>query len=495
MRAVRTWLSGTKPRFIALAIALLALGTLALPRGQRVQGTRLLATSPGTSATATTHPATSERVSTSGGARKRADAQQPNAAVRVGAIPPRLRVQRPHLPPAGAPIHVAPPEPRAVTAADFAVGITPVPQSQRVARPAVVRGIYLNAWAAGSVRKRERLLALADRTEINSFVVDVKDATGFVSYPSTVPLAVEIGANRQPRIGDIRAFLDELKRHGIYPIARIVCFKDPVLAQARPDWGIHRTDGSLWRDQHGEIWVDAFNHHVWDYNVALAREAVALGFAEVQWDYVRFPDAPERFLRDAVFPAQAGRTKEQAVREYMLYSRKELADTGAPVTADIFGLTTSAKDDMGIGQFWPMMVDAVDVLQPMVYPSHYARGSYGIAYPNGSPYEIVKKALEDAEQRTRGVTGAATIRPWLQDFTLGPPHYGPEWVRAQMQAVYDVGIKEWILWNPGSNYTDSALKPEDGPAPSFPIPHYYLPRATAPGRAGRGSHGARSPGT
>jgi len=229
--------------------------------------------------------------------------------------------------------------------------------------------------------------------------------------------------------------------------------------------------------------VDPYNRVVWDYVIALAREAVELGFSEVQWDYVRFPDVPASYLRTAVYAAQAGRTREQAIREFVRYSREKLADLGVPVTADVFGLTVSAADDMGIGQRWELLRDVADVLLPMVYPSHFARGSYGIPYPNARPYGTVRAALEHAIRRTAGVEGAAAIRPWLQDFTLGPPRYGPAHVRAQIRAVYDVGLREWILWNPGSRYTAAALAPEGGPDPEFPIPD-----------EGRGSAPARAPG-
>jgi hypothetical protein len=345
-----------------------------------------------------------------------------------------------------------------------------VAPDERVPKPAAVRGIYLNAWAAGSRRRSQELIELAEATEINSFVIDVKDATGYVSYRTRSELARVIGADREIRIANIRGLLDKLRARGIYPIARIVVFKDPLLAERRPDLAIQREDGSAWVDHHGEKWVDPYNREIWDYAVELAREAVELGFSEVQWDYVRFPDVPSSYMREAVYPAQAGRTRAQAIREFLEYSRKELEDLGVPVTADVFGLTVSAGDDMGIGQKWDQLVDVTDVLLPMVYPSHYARGSYGIAHPNGSPYRTVKTAMEHALRRTPDVEGVATIRPWLQDFTLGSPSYGAAHVRAQIQAVYDVGLTEWILWNPGSRYTAAALAPEGGPPPALPIP-------------------------
>jgi len=348
--------------------------------------------------------------------------------------------------------------------------VFPQVPAPRVPKPHAVRGLYVNAWAAGSSRKMAKLIALADSTEINTFVIDVKDVTGYVSYRTGVALARQIGADRDIRIRDIRALLDELREHGIYPIARIVVFKDPLLAKKKPEWSIQADSGGIWVDHNGELWVDPFNREIWDYAIALAREAVLLGFSEVQWDYVRFPDVPRRFMETAVYPARQGRTREDAIREFLQYSRDRLADLGVPVTADVFGLTVSAGSDMGIGQRWEKMLDVTDVLLPMVYPSHYAHGSYGIPVPNADPYQTVKTAMDYAIERSRGVPGAAAIRPWLQDFTLGWPAYGAAEVRAQIRATYDAGIEEWILWNPGSNYTAAALAPEGGEPPDLPIP-------------------------
>jgi hypothetical protein len=352
----------------------------------------------------------------------------------------------------------------------------PGPRIAPVAEPEHVRGLYLNAWAAGSSRKLAKLIDIANRTEINSFVIDVKEG-GELSYRSSIPLVRQVGADRQ-YIGDVRGMLRKLRDAGIYPIARIVVFKDRTLAEARPDWAIQREDGSVWLDRDGYTWVDPFNRQVWDYNIAIAREAIELGFAEVQWDYVRFPDTPPSLMASARFPAQEGRRKDDTIREFLLYSREQLASYGVPVTADVFGLTVSARSDMGIGQLWEKMVDATDVLLPMVYPSHFARGSYGIAHPNASPYDIVKQAMAYAIARTPAGEQSATVRPWLQDFTLGSPRYDAARVRAQIEAVHDAGLTEWVLWHPGSNYTVAALADSAGNAPSFPVAP-AAPRAPA----------------
>jgi hypothetical protein len=335
------------------------------------------------------------------------------------------------------------------------------PYAPLVATPDTVRGLYVNRWAALGGRMWE-LIALARRTEVNALVIDVKDDRGLVLYPSAVPLAREIGADTlQPmRLTRMRAVLDTMRAHGIYPIARIVVVKDPLLAGTRTAWSVKRADDPArpWLDKNGNPWLDPHQEGPWRYAAELACEAVALGFSEVQLDYVRFPDE-KRLWREAVFPLANGRTRALVIREQLLTMRDWLRPLGVPLTADVFGLTTSDTTDMGIGQRWEDFVDAVDVVLPMTYPSHYAPGSYGIAAPNAQPYRVIDKALTDAKRRSAGIAGAAKIIPWYQDFTLGPPRYGAQEVQAQIRAGEAQGIPDWILWNPGSRYTAAALRP------------------------------------
>src|SRR6266511_3026669 len=303
-----------------------------------------------------------------------------------------------------------------------------------------VKALYVNAWAFGS-SKLAHLVRLADSTEINAFVVDVKDDTGCLLYPSEVKVAQEIGATRCVRTRDVQSRLDTLHAHDIYAIARIVVAKDPLLAERRPRWSVQNRDGSgLWRDRIGIAWVDAYNDSVWIYAGQLAEEAVRLGFNEVQFDYVRFPDEPKEAMAQAVFAARP---------------------RGVPITFDIFGLTASATGDLGIGQVWEDFISVADVVLPMVYPSHYYRGSYGLAWPNGEPYRVVRNALREAIERSRPFVKAATIRPFLQAFTLGrrKPRYTPHEIREQIRAAEELGIRTWVLWNPRSVYQRDSLRP------------------------------------
>ena len=329
-------------------------------------------------------------------------------------------------------------------------------------RPAAVKGVYLNAWAAGSSRRSQALIDLAARTEVNTFVIDIKDATGYVSYATEVMTAREVGADQEIRIRDLVGLLGRLHEAGIYPIARIVIVKDPLLIRARPEWAAQDTAGGVWVDSKGLVWANLHDQRVWDYHVDLAKEAAAVGFPEIQWDYVRFADAPQADLDRAVFPGADGRLRRDAVEAFLEYSRAELEDSGVATTVDVFGATTSARTDVGIGQYWERFIGSVDVALPMVYPSHYWTGSFGIQDPNAYPYEVVRQALEAGLERSRAVEGAGMTRPWLQDFTLGAPRYEAPEVRAQIEATYDAGIDEWVLWNPSSRYTESALEPADG---------------------------------
>lgn len=330
---------------------------------------------------------------------------------------------------------------------------------------ASVKALYVNAWAFGSPRLWQ-LVRLADQTEINAFVVDVKDDTGCPLYQSAVPIAEEIGANRCAHTRDARARIDTLLAHGIYPIARIVVAKDPLLAERKPAWSVHLADGELWRDRIGSAWVDAYNDSVWVYSAELAREALGMGFVEVQFDYVRFPDEPRARLATAIFPARRrGDTPRLAVRNHIQLIKSLVGPLGAPITFDIFGLTASATDDMGIGQVWEDFISVADVVLPMVYPSHYQRGAYGYAWPNGQPYKIVRRALEEALGRSRGPT-AAEIRPYLQAFTLGRrlPRYTPFEIREQIRATEELGLNSWVLWNPRSVYQRESLRPYRTPS-------------------------------
>lgn len=368
------------------------------------------------------------------------------------------------------------------------------PHSPRTpARPDAVRGIYLTGWVAGSPSRLRPLLDLVAQTELNTVVIEIKDELGRLSYRSSVPLADQIGAS-QAKIANIKGLIAELKRRGIYVIARQVVFKDLALASARPSWATQSAPGRVWRDSQGLAWTDPYNRQVWDYNIAIAKEAAHLGFDEIQFDYVRFPDTPRAHAlfypaqaavatggaaagggassgaaaHDAIAgagsgsappqPARPTPTRASAVRAFLAQAHAALHPMGVAVSADVFGLVTSAQDDLGIGQRLEELAPVVDYLNPMVYPSHYALGTYGLANPDVAPYQTVYNSLTHAIRRLKAIgLSRERLVPWLQDFSLRAK-YGPGEVRAQIKAAYDLGINEWFLWNPANVYTRSAFK-------------------------------------
>jgi len=321
------------------------------------------------------------------------------------------------------------------------------PATPLLSPPAAVRAIYMNAWVFGG-KRFYNLLALADTTEVNAFVIDIKDDTGYLTYRSSVPTAIEIGANKQRRARDTRERLRLLHSKGIYPIARIVVAKDPLLAQEKMEWSVRHLDGGLWRDRLDFAWVDAYNDSVWIYAADLAEEAIGMGFSEVQFDYVRFPDEPKEMMKSAVFNARReGETTRSGVARNLRLLRDRMHALDSPFTIDVFGMTASTSVDLGIGQVWEDLVTTADVVLPMVYPSHYYHSFYGISYPNSEPYRVVKHALEDALEKNAELGVDTEIRPFLQAFTLRKPRYTPWYIREQIRAAEDLGIDSWVLWN------------------------------------------------
>src|SRR5450759_189607 len=321
----------------------------------------------------------------------------------------------------------------------------------RLIESPIVRGLYVNRFAAESSKRMRQLIALADATEINAFVIDIKDEFG-INYKSADPV-VHRNAGKGGIIGDLRALLDTLKAHKILAIARIVVFKDSVTARVNPQWTIRKADGTAWRDKQGLAWVNPYHRELWDYNVRIAEEVVKLGFGEVQFDYIRFPE-PYKSLPTQVFPGSNGQDKSAALAEFLSYAKGRIGKLGVRTTADIFGLVTTLANALEVGQQWEALSPRTDVLLPMVYPSHYPRGAFNLPRPNAEPYKVVFAAVNRARERDArlGIRTAEHVRPWLQAFSIGQPPYGPAEIRAQKQAVYDAGYDGWVLWHPGSKY-------------------------------------------
>ncbi len=346
----------------------------------------------------------------------------------------------------------------------LAAALLPAPASAASKEP--VRGVYLTPWNAADPEKLEEILGLIDRTELNAIVLDVKDDSGRITFPATERVAASAGAVR-PFIHDIKSFTADLHARGVYLIARMVTFKDPIVAPAYPDMAAADVNGGIWRDYNGVPWLNPYSRDSWEYVVRIAEAAADAGFDEIQFDYVRFPTDGK--LSNLRYPGKDNRAEQDVIAGFLAFARERLAAKGVPISADVFGLVTSAWDDMGIGQHLEEIAASVDFVSPMLYPSHYEKGNLGVANPNAMPYETVYRSLEDARDRIAeaGLSGKTSVRPWLQDFSWGYD-YGPDEVRAQIQAAYDAGYDGWLLWNAANVYTEAALKP------AAPWPAYQL---------------------
>lgn len=335
--------------------------------------------------------------------------------------------------------------------------------------PTKVRGIYISGMMAGSTDSFMNILDSAAGTEINAVVIDLKDDEGRITCTVDTPVVNEIGACR-PYISDIKSLISDLKERGLYVIARVVAFRDPYLAEQKPEWSLHLADGSLYRDRQGMAWVDPYHQEVWDYLVEIGTAAKEAGFNEVQFDYIRF--STEGTMRDVVFDEEVtkGRSKTDVITEFVKYAYECLASQGLFVSADVFGTIIGSEIDANaVGQIYTDMAEHLDYICPMLYPSHYTDGNFGIEHPDTEPYRTVLAALEksrteleaaaEADEKA-GLDGSrqAVVRPWLQDFTASYLaegsyiSYGDEQVAAQIRAVKDAGYDEWMLWSAANRY-------------------------------------------
>ncbi len=333
--------------------------------------------------------------------------------------------------------------------------------SSATASVATFRGVHFTGWAAGSTKARRRFVADMKNGGFNAVVIALKDYDGH-EFVRGVPLAEKTGAFTNA-IPDLPGAVKDFKDAGIYTIARIAIFKDDHLARARPDLAVHFPDGRIWANDKGTAWVDPYKKEVWDYVLDIASRAVVAGFDEIQFDYIRFPSDGKtrqcRYSRKDHSPATASAN----LREFLTVASARLKPLGVKISIDTFGLTTSVDNGMGIGQTLDQMADLVDYVSPMMYPSHYAHGEYGLKNPNHAPYETIRQGIKDA--LTRLGARPDSLRPYLQDFSMGV-RYTPAHVRAQIQAAEEQGVRGWILWNAQNHYQWSAI--QAGPVVKLP---------------------------
>lgn len=324
--------------------------------------------------------------------------------------------------------------------------------------PEVVKAVYATGWSAGSRTRLDYLKRLIKDTEANAIVIDLKDYAGAISYRTGDP-RISMYGGEETRIRDIRKLVEELHAEDVYVIGRITVFQDPVLAAKRPDIAVKDDEGNLWSDNKKLYWVDPSAKDVWDYNINLARNAFGAGFDEINFDYIRFPS--DGNLAKIAYPASdlSVKTKSEIIKSFFRYLREALP--GKVISADLFGLVTVNKDDLGIGQLLENTFPYFDYIAPMTYPSHYAAGFIGYASPAEYPYEVVKYSMDSAEARLRVARSAnpdikAKFRPWIQDFDLGAVYNAAE-VKAQIRAAEEAGSVGWMIWSPQNVYTKEAI--------------------------------------
>ncbi len=325
-----------------------------------------------------------------------------------------------------------------------------------------IRGLYVSYFAIGHSEFRQHVLELLDKTELNAVVIDAKGDHGWISYPSHIALAHEIGAAR-PSAKDFETVMEQIKKRSIYTIARIVTFKDNLLARSYPEYAVKTNDRNeaveLWQDSDQMGWTDPFLKPVWDYNIQIAKEAAQMGFDEIQFDYVRFPTpsqvGPPQFSQEATKD-----TRVAAITSFLSAARGQIKLFGVKIAADVFGYTCWRKDDTLIGQDIDRMGQYLDVLSPMLYPSTFGSGIPGYKFAVAHPYEVVYESARRAVDRVAQFN--CIVRPWIQDF---PDHrfdkraYGRAEIQAQIKGCFDGGSSGFMAWDPGVRYTDGAYAP------------------------------------
>ncbi len=332
----------------------------------------------------------------------------------------------------------------------------PVFVATHIKTPPNVRAIYMSSFVAGDKVWRENLVRLIEETELNALVIDIKDYSGLVAFP-VESSALEGLISVDARIPDIENFLADLHRRGIYAIGRISAFQDPALVGKRFDLAVKRESDKtkIWKDYKGQTWVDPGSREVWEYLSMLALAAYAKGFDEINFDYIRFPS--DGNMKDIYYPESEGKNRAEVIAQFFTHLNQTLREKGVLISADLFGMTTTNKDDLNIGQVLEKALAHFDYVAPMVYPSHYPPNLIGLSNPAEKPYEVVRYSMDKAFERSS--TTPWKLRPWLQDFNLGAT-YTATMVRRQIEAVYDSNVHSWMLWNASNKYTKEALLKE-----------------------------------
>ncbi len=316
-----------------------------------------------------------------------------------------------------------------------------------------INAVYLTGAHLSDETTIQGIIDLAQTTDVNAVVIDMKEGT--VYFDTSVQFFIDAGAVN--RVFDPASLVQRFSDAGLYTIARIVVFNDPVVAENRPDLAIQTTSGDIWRGSNEAAWVNPYHQELWQPNIDLGIEAANMGFDEVQFDYVRFPSDGD--LSTAEFGTQYTYEEDERVetiKSFLAMARDQLTANGVKTAADVFAIVAIYPDDQGIGQRFADFTEVVDYICPMIYPSHFTAGPLGMdESPNANPYDTVLITMNSAAGKVPGQT--LKIRPWIQDFTMGDPPYGVTEVQAQIDAAMEAGASGWMLWNPDSSFTAGAL--------------------------------------
>lgn len=324
-----------------------------------------------------------------------------------------------------------------------------------ITTPERVMGVYMTSWVGSSKSLRNKLFDFVKNSTINSIVLDIKDYSGVIAFDIDNELIDSYGTDSN-RILDIKDFIKELHDVGIYVIGRITVFQDSLLAKKHPEFGVHRaSDGGLWKDKKGLSYLDPGSEDVWEYVSVIAEESYNLGFDEINFDYIRYPS--DGNIADIKYDLIESGKKVDVLRRFYKYLYDRLSvEKGIPISADLFGMTTTNTDDLGIGQNLEDALIYFDFVAPMVYPSHYPKNFSGYSNPAANPYEIIKIAMKSGADRANAIgISVDKLRPWIQDFDLGA-NYDLNMVQAQMKALYEVGLDSYMSWDPKNQYTKGA---------------------------------------
>ncbi len=347
------------------------------------------------------------------------------------------------------------------------------PDVAHVQTPEAVKAVYMSQCAAGTPSFRESLVALLETTELNSIVIDIRDYTGKIAFPTENPVLKDMVSD-DCGARDMKDFLKLLHDKNIYVIGRVTVFQNPYYTKLHPDQAVQHKIGGVWKDRKGLAFVDVGATQYWDTVVELAKESYAIGFDEINFDYIRYPSDGD--MAAAVYIKRDGKTKQEMLEDFFKYLHEKLEPTGMVTSADLFGMTTTNTDDLNIGQVLERALPYFDHIAPMVYPSHYPSGFHNYKDVNANSYGIVHFSMSEAVRRTIATTTtvngyahtrigtstpalyskpsypASKMRPWLQDFDY-PVEYTPSMVREQIKANEDAGLNSYMFWDPGNKYS------------------------------------------